>query len=156
MQRPVDAFPEEDIVDVTVALKQLHSRRFARMARVHLLRSAGRRAVDTKDPDIEPALRLPLLKNLQHIGVAARNADRGEARSIHVLDQGPAAGLQLIRRYLGKSGRQPGEWLRCRPGSRPWAFRAASRRIDPLTKSGGSGAFASIPKACKARLFRKT
>ena len=25
--------------------------------------------------------------------------------------------------------------------------------MDPLTKSGGSGAFAAIPKACKARLF---
>ena len=46
--------------------------------------------------------RLPLLKNLQHIGVAARNADRGKARSIHVLDQGAAAGLQLFRRHFGK------------------------------------------------------
>ena len=101
MQRPVDAFPKKDIVDITVALKQLHLRDLLQCP-VHLLRISSRGAVDTKDPDIEPALGLPLLKNLQYIGVATRNADRGKARSIHVLDQGPAAGLQLFRRYLGK------------------------------------------------------
>ena len=101
MQRPIDAFAEKDVVDVTVALEQLDLRNLQERP-VHLLRSSRRRAIDTKDPDIQLVLRLPLLKNLQHIGIAARNADRGEARSIHVLDQGPAAGFQLFRRNFGK------------------------------------------------------
>ena len=38
----------------------------------------------------------------------------------------------------------------------PVGFPAASRMIDPLTKSVGSGASRSIPNAFSARLFRKT
>ena len=38
----------------------------------------------------------------------------------------------------------------------PVGLPAASRMIEPLTKSVGSGAFALIPKASRPRLFRKT
>src|SRR5271170_7695384 len=102
MQRLVDALPKKDIVDITVTLKQLDPGDLPQ-GLVHLLRSSGRDAVDTIDPDIELALRLPFLKNLQYIGVAARHAGRGKTRSIHVFDHGPAAGLKLFRRDLGKS-----------------------------------------------------
>src|SRR5665213_898115 len=103
MQRLVDALSKKDIVDVTVTLRQLHPGNLLQ-GPVYLLRSTRHGTVDTKDADIEPALSLPFLKNLQHIAIATRNADRGEARSIHVVNQGPAAGLKLVRRYLGKSG----------------------------------------------------
>ena len=38
----------------------------------------------------------------------------------------------------------------------PRGLPAASRWIDPLTKSGGSGLPASMPNSFSARLFRKT
>ena len=114
MQRRVHAFAKSNIVDVAVALKQLHPGDLLE-GPVHLLRSAGRGAADTKDPDIQPVLRFPFLKDFEDVGVATRDAERGETRSIHVLDQGRAAGFKLIRRYLGQLGRPRRECPRCRP-----------------------------------------
>ena len=71
VQRRVDAFPEDDVVDELVALVQLHLGDLRDRA-VHLLRAAGGGAADAEHADVETALRLPLLENLQHIGVAAR------------------------------------------------------------------------------------
>src|SRR6185369_12554514 len=103
MQGLVNAFSKEDAVYVTVALEQLHAGDLFE-GTVHLIGSAGGGAVDTKDADVKLALRFPFLKNLQHIAVAAGNADGGEAGAIHVVEQGTAAGLELVRRYLGESG----------------------------------------------------
>ena len=104
MQRAIDAFSEEHAVDVAVALKQLRARDLLQRP-VHLLRRSGRRAVDAEHPDIELALRLPFLKNVEHVAIAAGNAESGEARAVHVFDQSRAAGFQLVRRNLGKLAR---------------------------------------------------
>ena len=86
-----------------VALEQLHLGDL-RDGPLDLLRAAGGGAADAEHPDVETALRLPLLENLQHVGVAAGDAERREAGAIHVLDQRQAARLELIRRDLGKPG----------------------------------------------------
>jgi len=51
MERRVDALPEKDVIDVAVTLKQLHLHDLLDRP-VHLLRAAGRRAADAKDPDV--------------------------------------------------------------------------------------------------------
>ena len=104
MQRPIDAFAKEDVVDKTVALKQLHLGRFAAATGPPAPELPAAAPSMQKIADVELALRFPLLKNLQHIGVAARHAEGSQARAIHVFDQSPAAGFQLIGRDLGKFG----------------------------------------------------
>ncbi len=103
MQRLINAFAEQDIVDIAVALKQLDSRDLLD-GPVHLLGVSARQAVDAKHPDIEPPLRLPLFENCPgHRRCSpARRPTSGPLDSYRA--PRPGAGLKLLRRDLRKSG----------------------------------------------------
>ena len=75
------------------------------------------------------------LEDVQHVGVAAGDAERREACSTHVLDQGQTAGFEPIRRHLRKSR---GDGTRGRDVSPDHAGRLCRgvALIEPLTKSG--------------------
>ena len=126
MQRRVYAFPEEHIVDVTVALEQLHPGDLLD-GPVHRLGSSRRRAADAKHPHIETPLGLPFFENREHIRIAARHAERRQPRAIHIANQSLSACLELLRR-------DPGELAR---------HRARRRNVAPDHARGLSG---SVPQ----------
>ena len=102
VQRRVHALAEQHVVDVAVALEQLHLADLLD-GRLNLLGVAGRGAADAEHPHRQTVLRLPFLEDLEHVGVAPGDAERGQAGAVHVLHELQAAGLELLRRDL----RQP-------------------------------------------------
>lgn len=97
VQRSVDAFAEEDVVNPVVALKELHLCDL-RNDLVRLLRRSGGVAVYAEDAQREPALRFPLGEDVEHVLIAARNAEGGEAAGVHVLEQCGGGAFELIGR----------------------------------------------------------
>ena len=109
VQRPVDALAVEDVIDVVVALEQLHLGD-ARQRALDLLGGvADADSVDAVGADVELVLGRPFLVQADQIGVAPGDAERGEPGAIEVLDHAERAGLDGGRRRCGQLADQPAE-----------------------------------------------
>src|ERR1700730_2708321 len=110
VQRRIDAFTKENIVDIRVTLKQLH-RGDLLDGPVNLLRRTRRRAANAKRAHVESPLLLPFFKNVPHVGVAARYSKRSQSRTVYIAHQRRSTGLELVGGNLWHSRR---DWTRCR------------------------------------------
>ena len=109
VQRPVDALAVEDVIDVVVALEQLHLGD-ARQRALDLLGGvADADAVDAVGADVELVLGRPFLVEADQVRIASSHAERGEPGAIEVLDHAERAGLDRGRRRLRELADQPAE-----------------------------------------------